>query len=528
MKTISRFIFTIAFAMLACGLSMAQAPKIKGQWQTGKDENFSGSSYLEHFLGQDEDNYYLLIHKRRNTTYSNKEFEIAKYDKKTLSVKEQKKIDMNVALVEKVYHIAGEVYAYIWENPPTSRFNYMERYNNKKHGFHKFNKEKMEFERLPGRVDFLPYGKSEYFVSPDSSKILFVYNKMSKKENLHRLVLVDKMMNKIWEKELNLPFAYFVVNDGFNDSFRTNTTIALDNAGAVYFAGRIYPSKTDYNYHILKYEGGKFSQDFKLAMNGLKYNNCQINFDKNNNLFAVGFYSENEKKIGGYYFTLDKNLTQAQNLFLSEMKLEQLYLTNPKETKKKSVGEILEEFAFYPAEYSANGDIVIGAEGSAKPSTTETPTKAANGGNKTERVRSGNTDTYIFRIKPESGITWLKRVPKKQQIETGGYYSANSDKEGCKFFVENDNVVVLFNDHPKNIGLDENSTDVLLAWNLNVKPMTVIIDANGKQKRQLLSMPDKSILIPEISTGYFVADNKMFISARYKGDAKIGVISVGN
>lgn len=302
MKTIPRLIFTIAFTILACGLSTAQTTKIKSQWQTEKDKNFSKSSFFEHFLGQDEDNYYILLQKTRNTTYSNREYEIAKYDKKTLSLKEQKKIDMDVALVEKVRNIAGETYAYIWENPPTSRLNYMSRYNNKKHGFYKFNTEKMEFELLPGRIDFLPYDwPCEYFLSPDSSKILFVYNKMSKKENLHRLVLVDNKMNKIWEKEINLPFNYFILNDGFGDSFLTNTTIALDNAGAVYFADRIYSSNTDYNYHILKYEGGKFSQDFKLTMNGLKYNNCQVNLDKNDNLFAIGFYSENEKKIGGYY-----------------------------------------------------------------------------------------------------------------------------------------------------------------------------------------------------------------------------------
>ncbi len=137
MRIILRFIFTMAFTMLACGLT-AQTPKIKGQWQTKWDENFQKKSLFDHFLGQDEDNYYLLIRRLRNTTYLDAEYDIAKYDKKTLSVKEQKKIDPTVALFESIYNIAGETYAYIWENPPTSYFNYVERYNNKKYGFYKF------------------------------------------------------------------------------------------------------------------------------------------------------------------------------------------------------------------------------------------------------------------------------------------------------------------------------------------------------------------------------------------------------
>ncbi|MDR1729786.1 MAG: hypothetical protein LBR52_03900 [Prevotellaceae bacterium] len=481
MKTTSRFIFTIAFILLACGSATAQTPKIKGKWQTEPDKNFDKTSFFERFLGQDDDNYYLLIRKIRNSTYSNTEYDIAKYDKKTLSVKEQKKMDPTVTFFEEVYDIAGETYAHIWENPPSSAFNAMDRWKNKKHGFYKFNTDKMEFELLPGRVDFLPYYlKTTHCVAPDSSKILFVYNKISEKENLHRLVLLDREMNKIWENELVLPFPFFVVSGNGFKSFYTNATIALDNDGAVYFAGRIYSSNTDYDYQILKYNGEKFSQNFKLAMNGLKYHNCQVNFDKNNNLFAVGFYSENEKKAGGYYFTLDKNMTQAKNLSLSEIKAGNLFLTDPSRTKKKTVGEILEEFAFLPPKYCANGDIVMGADGAINLATPETQTRAANGRMETERADNGNpVDTYVFRIKPGSGIAWLKRVAQKQVSTQGGYYASNSDKKGCLFFVDDDNVTLLFNDHPKNAGLDENAAEVRLAWNLNVKPMTVIIDKNG-------------------------------------------------
>ncbi len=354
---------------------------------------------------------------------------------------------------------------------------------------------------------------------------------MTKKSNVHRLVLLDKEMNRIWDKEVTLPFSYFFMSGAF-ERFETNTTIALDNEGSVYFAGRIYSSNTDFDYQILKYDGEKFSQNFKLPMTGLNYHNCQINFDRNNKLFAVGFYSEGEKKVGGYYFTLDKNMNQAQNLSFSEMKLEHLYQThipNQKRNKKKSVDEILEEFGFYSAVYGANGDIVMGAEGSVNLSTRETQTWSANGGVSIDRAyHEGSTDTYVFRINPENGITWLKRMPKKQKsTDRDGGYANYSGRMGCEFFVEDDNVIVLFNDHPKNVGLDENATNVLLAWNLNVKPMTVIIDKNGNQNRQLLSVPEKFNLIPEFSNAYFVANNKMLITARYKTKSKLGIITVG-
>ena len=142
MKTISTFIFTMAFVMLNCGLATAQTPKIKHQWQKEFDKNLQGKSIFDNYLGEDEDSYYLLLRKIRGSVIRI-EYIIAKYDKKTLLPKELKTIDPTKALVNDVYHIAGEVYARIWENPPTKRSQVYDFYRKLQYGFYKFNKSKM-------------------------------------------------------------------------------------------------------------------------------------------------------------------------------------------------------------------------------------------------------------------------------------------------------------------------------------------------------------------------------------------------
>ena len=97
---------------------------------------------------------------------------------------------------------------------------------------------------------------------------------------------------------------------------------------------------------------------------------------------------------------------------------------------------------------------------------------------------------------------------------------------GIQLFLSNDNVVLLFNDNSKNINLNENSTSVALAWSIGIKPMSVILDADSKQKRQLVGGLENFDLIPVIMKGYFVSENKIFIPAVMKTKTKLGVISV--
>ena len=521
----------VIFTFWMGGFSIATAQRVSAKWEANFNKELQDMSIYDYFLGEDESSYYLL--NRKIVMFKPMKYSVIKYDKKSLQPKGTKMQDdaKYKYFIYDVYRILGKTFLYGKDFGG-------------KYRIFEFNLADQTISPMENIFSIeLTSSGFQHTISPDSSNILFIARKKadgkSDTDNF-QLLLLDAKFNKIWEKEVSTPFI-------------NASSFALDNDRNIYIAGKAYESGTkrnstdraSYECAILKLSGDNLAkQQFKVNMDNKLYQKCEIFLDKKNTLFAVGFYSDksNISETGGFYFSLDKEFSTAQNLSYNPIKLEHLKLNHDRTVAKKIENNYSDYryagFNFNQVLYADNGDVVICFEdGSDDVSTSPVYNTTMRQGGGTEQTMTTKTsttehsyywDAYIFRANTETGLTWMKRVPKFQKSsdrDKMAYTPRNGDFLSYKAFLSGDNVVLFFMDSPRNAGLNESSEKISIAWNVMVQPMSVVLDKEGVQKRQLVNIGNGE-LVPEVLKSVPVSNTKAFISERKGKKCKVGVISV--
>ncbi len=495
-----KIILLLALTMLSV-TSFAQTPKITAKWEATFNKNFQKDIYDFRFLHEDETSYYILIQKAVYKLYPGKVF-VEKYDKATLKPIASKEIaSLAERYIHGIYPIGGKAYVHIGgiSSGLVSKGS---------HIFARFNAEKMDVELLSfPDINFKEL--NTIVATPDSSAFLLSFINLEEKDKSTvkptcRLMLVDRECNKIWQKDMTTPFM-------------SHFAFTIDNDQNIYISGREYADKNNYNYAILKLSGKDLNkQAEKMPLNDMLYQQCRIFTDKNNVSFAVGFCSDkiDLTKTGSFYFSLKDDFKQKENFKFTAIPLDYLkynhnqYKRNESQAIEKNKEDVrYADYDVYEIFYADNGDVILCTEecgGWWVPVGTSS----------SKAYYQAYQDIYVFRINTNSGLMWVKRVPK---------YQKNNFLSNTAFLI-GDDVVLLFNDNKDNVTLNENSEPVL-ADGIPVD-MSVILDKNGNQKRQIVNFGTTLKFYPKFTEYTRLSNDKVFITQDYKEERKVGVISV--
>ncbi|MDR1698547.1 MAG: hypothetical protein LBR75_01810 [Prevotellaceae bacterium] len=526
MKKITLLLTAILFA---CVFANAQTPKISTKWEPTFNERLQKKGVYNDYLGENESAYFLLIEQLKRGIET--EFFIEKYDKKNLHPIGTKTVDETLGVLKTVYMFGGETYVCIYENPPK----YFKKVQTPIYGLYHFNKENMTFEKVTAKLGVETFGSLDLSISPDGSKVLFVFqddDKNKKTDDSFRFLVTDNQLNKIFEKTVTLSN---VMN------------AALSNNGTAFAAIRNFTDKKKdlYNYEILKLSAGGENR-FTVNMNNLQYQEMQLLTNNENKLLALGFYTDkaDDTKTGTYFFSMNDEFNAAENFISQQIPLKILNLN-----RKHKVKERYSDFEFGTPLYGENGTIVICAEENTSRKRTTVTYREAN--RSTGQITSSNTpgtgfslgtssssstnseffDIYAFRIDGDK-LSWAKRVPKYQRAVDGDKVAGApmlSDRLSYEAFLSGDNVVVLFSDNiKKNMANNELSEDVSVAFGKDCNLVSVVLEKDGKQNKAIVQTPalTKDELDPEMKKCFRISNSQGILSARKRTDCKMGVITV--
>ena len=537
MKKITLLLTALIFACALANAQPAQYPtstqptRVSTKWETDFNRNLQKNRVYNTYLGQDENSYFLLTNILARDIIVigiGVKYGVVKYDKRTLRPTGSTTLD-NLGEIKEVYVVGNETYARI-QNP----VQYFRR--TKIYEFYKFNKNSMTFEAVT-HLGAASETFSDVVVSPDNSKMLLVFREPAARRESndnYRLLLIDSQLQKIWEQSISVP---------------TVSSFAAANDGTVYAAFKNSHSNkrndTSYEYVILKLSGENEERRFVVDMNNYLYHECQLITNHNSNLFVVGFYTDraDEDKTGGYYFSLNEDFDTAENIAYQEIPLN---ILNAHYGKAKKVPYRYTYFEFGQPLYAQNGDVVICSEENTRRTQTtftqetsafeqmreqQTGRPARTTTTSSTSTRSHFLDIYVFRIS-NNELAWMKRVPKRQTaVDRDKVKNAPmlGDRLGYSALLSGNDVVLLFSDNIKrNMGNNENTEKVAFAMGKDCALVSVILDQNGAQRKQIVPVSGltRDKLDPEIQKAFVVSDNQILVSARRKTKCKMGVITV--
>ncbi len=481
-----RTLWAIIFIVFLFGnafTSVAQDTNVTTKWEAGiTKRNIQGFLYSSYF-GEDKNAYYVMAYNPKSMRYT-----LEKYNKENLQQETSKPLKDFGINVKKVFTIDNEGYVYSSYKSKKKQAG--------KSGFYRFNKSEMTFDYFAGPLDGVDFKDLEsQYVSLDKSKILFVFEKSSKRrEYNYELVVVDNQLKTLWKKSISTPTA---ISD-----------FATDNEGNVYvvFANlRDNPKdRTSYNYVVMKLSVDN-EKRFVVNMNNYFYHQCQLLLNKDNMLAVVGFYSDksDEENTGGYYFSINNNFDAAENISYQKSRL--FYNKNLK------LHERYDLFVFKKPLHDENGNIVICSE------INNIITYSAEvTGPSSDRYLY--LDAFVFRITGGNKLAWMKRVPKYQLYDS------------FQTFLSGDNVVLIFWDDKRNLNNNENSENQFAAQPpISCHLVSVTLNKNGEQTKKSISI-DTGNLYPSIKSNMPISSNCALLYARralsWSAENKIGVICV--
>ena len=535
MKTkVRAFIFTFVIGVLGYGLTTAQTPKVTSQWESSFNKAIGKNAVYQHFLGEEQNSFYVMIKKKSGSRFNRtSNYSISKWKN---NFQHEKTVALQGELdIRNVYFIKNETYVLALEGKA----------KNRSVGFFKFNKSKMTLESVSSYFSDINLNHfDQLYFSPDSSKILLRTSpqiNLNEKEK-YLLAVYDSDFNKLWQKEVITPFqrAEFVGNNNRQE-------FAIDNSGNVFLSGRIYKEaltkkskekEIAYDYAILKVTQEGENKQLILKERGLFYNKCFLGIGKNDQLFAIGFFSDKSdlEKTGAYYLTVNNEFTEVNGVTLKDFPLKYLtYNKNNKYSKavikdiEKGIYTRYKDFVFNTALFDSNGDILLGAEEIMVYSVSKQTEYGV-----TYRTDRLYYDAYLFKINANGEFAWLHRIPKFQWAMDNDAVTSTidlyqADRWSYQAFLKNDYVVVLYNDRPQNLKIGDDAIKGVKVSQVTKCPaINITIDNKGNATKTLapgLSVDDLKL---QTEFGKFerISNNRGFVTARVKTDSKMGIITV--
>lgn len=358
---------------------------------------------------------------------------------------------------------------------------------------------------LLAEIDSKRHNRKSLFdthTSRDSTKLL-VYNNLAyqaRKPEKFAFRVYDKNMNKLWEKDVTLPY---------NDDVFAIKDYRVDNKGNVYILGNIkdkklFPNQKELagNYIIIAYTNkGNTVKEYEISLQDNQKIITELTFRVNNKqeLIIAGFYSEHafDKAKGTCYLRID---TETQAILKKETKeFDFAFLTenmskhqvNRAENARRK-GNTRREAELY--RFSLD-DLILRSDGGsvliAEQAYIEKETNS-NGRNISTRYHYYNNDIIVVNISPDGSIDWSSRIEKRQHtINDSGYFSSYA------MAITKNKLYFVYNENPKNL-LENNyreprsfngSWSVIALAEIDMKGEVEVYSIESNKKLGIISRP---------------------------------------
>jgi hypothetical protein len=366
-------------------------------------------------------------------------------------------------------------------------------------------------------ADFMSsYNRKLVYVSEDKTKFLIYINvNLVEKDEPEKLKLAvfDNDLNKIWQKEFELPFP--------NQKF-TVASVKLNNQSDVYMTG-IYSmsgkeasasrreKKPDYAYHLLSFKDkGESFKDNVIALEGEFITDLLMEINTSGNPVIAGFYSNKDgfDFKGTFYLTFDSTTSAVQiqkqtefdKKFIQENMSPQEIKRSEHEDKKGKLE--MPNYNLKKLFINENGRITLVAEQFFITTSTQ---QNANGQSVTVQVYHYH-DILLINFDETGTVLWKTKIPKRQAL--GQDYSSFSS------ILKDNKMYIIFNDNPENLELPTDG----VAKDASTKGyglMVIEVDAdNGNTKRSLALIKNKSQPIPCPATAINSESNYIIFQAK--------------
>lgn len=353
----------------------------------------------------------------------------------------------------------------------------------------------------------------------ESHKFLITHNEgYSKKGNEQvNYKLYDEDFKLLWEKPIELPYkdSKFTVND-----------YQVDEESNVFMFGEIPVSKDIVKKVVFAYypatnklEEAKveFGKAFKISDLNFKYINGQLQF--------TGFYFDKKGGIQGVFLTrLNPKTLEAELEKTVPFSKKDLLLFTSERAAKKGKG-IQMNYDVRQILVKDNGDFFIVSEAFEILVTSYTDPRT--GITRTTYTYYYN-DIMVVSLSKNAELNWVQKVPKRQMsVNDGGYYSS------YVFTHDNDNLYMIFNDHPKNLSpkTKPEKKGKYVAATRNPKKLMVTLATVNKKTGDYSSelffkskSDGKSVFVPKIHRT--LNDKQTLIYAEKGKTHRFGIISV--
>ncbi|HRO41529.1 MAG TPA: hypothetical protein PL009_01750 [Flavipsychrobacter sp.] len=379
--------------------------------------------------------------------------------------------------------------------------------------------------------------KWNLYYSLDSNKLLVQYRKRpeqrqdSKNKDIIGFQVFDEELNKIWGKEIRMPYT---------EARMDNEDYDIDKDGNVYTLAKVYATekgdkkKPNYHMEILKWTKDnnevtkipfKFTDQFVTAARMTK------GFD--GSLLVVGFYSKKKPGVAYSGFNRVGVHSSADGVFLLQLDEQSGELSNVKKGIYEFPQQVLSEFESartkrrnekkddddnLEAQNMVLRNIVVNSDGSIQVYGEEAYkiiTTTYNGRSRNTTVDYYYNDILGMNIGADGELKWVTKVPKLQ-------HGINSGLAGMSFklFPHNNNQYIFFMDNMKNIDLPVDEAPKQHVDGRGGVLMVVKIDENGKKSKAKIfdvREEDKNLIVSNFST---VGIDKIVARAFHRRDSQ--------
>lgn len=366
----------------------------------------------------------------------------------------------------------------------------------------------------------------KYEVASDSSHLMVFQPRKGKKGEPAKYLIkvLDKDLNTDWEMDYSLPGKL---------SMHEVDAAKLDNNGNAFLLLNSTLDKSlkeayDTRYKIVSIKNkGTVVDEFPIDLKNLFINGINFKFLNDGKIICAGFYSERgfQSIKGVFYLTIDpetkavvKQSTKAFdfNFVTSE-------LSAGRKEKVRAAGRSnkvpeLPKFNLDQLILRGDGGALLLAEQFELISYAEY-----------DNFSNTYTNRYIYRyddivavsINPVGDIDWATRIPKAQETQDdGGLYSSY-----C-YAVTGNNILLVFNDNPKNYGKDKKSNTRYEFDAYRGQPAYALIDSEGNFTTGLLEKTEANKFFIRPGLCKQIGGNRLLLYKEYNSGYSFGEASL--
>ncbi len=469
MKKLAIFLLPLFFITTTNTVVLSQRGPVEIQWSGEYKE--PRSSILTEFIGNDERySYALRLGIGEGLLSKEGSIFVEKYNSKMKLVKtsEIKLIYKKKRLFfENIQMIGGQIYLFTSFRNKKKKMNFL--------FVQTINKKTLKLEKDIRVISSVPFraqynsGAFNLEFSRDSSKILVLGQLpyQAKAQEKYQIKVLDKSLNPIWNKEIQLPY---------DDQRFEIEQYRIDREGNVYLLGLIQKDlmrkkrngKPTYQYTLLTYsQEGEKVKEYKINLKDKFITDLTFRIQKNGDPVCAGFYSDrNSFSIRGtYFFKINKSTGKVYNQGLKEFDFE--FLTELMSERNKKRAEKAEkqndekkqvELYRYNLDKlilrSDGGAVLVAEQFFIKIETSQYRDIQGYWRTRTQR-RYYYNDIIVVNINPKGEIDWASHIPKRQiTLNDGGYFSSYAVAVTSKA------IYFVFNDNPKNFGTDKKTNKI--------------------------------------------------------------------